>query len=199
MNDVMGIINMVENSQALNEITLHRPLATVPFGGRYRLIDFALSGMVNSGVTNVGILAPFQQRSLLDHLRSGKDWRLSLKKDGLAFLPPSYGQTEHLPESDIRNLHSNLDFLKKSRQEHVIVTSPNVVGNLDFSEALAAHRQSSAEITFLHQAKGPDELDCGNHVAIDVDGDGRVIQVGSGSELFTGTFILGRPSFNPRF
>ncbi|HMM19107.1 MAG TPA: glucose-1-phosphate adenylyltransferase subunit GlgD [Selenomonadales bacterium] len=196
MNNAMGIINLVESNQALNEITLHRPLATVPFGGRYRLIDFALSGMVNSGITNVGILAPFQQRSLLDHLRSGRDWQLALKKDGLALLPPSYGQPEPLPENDVRNFYNNLDFLKKSRQEYVLVTSPNVVGNLDFVTPLQAHQDSGADITFLYQRQDSSERDCPNCALLDIGADSQVtgIRFGhdsdEGTDFFAGTFIL---------
>ena len=89
MRDVMGIINLHENENLISEITGSRPLAAVPFAGRYRLIDFTLSNMVNSGIRNVGIVLSTKSRAVMDHIRSGKDWDLARKKDGVCFLPPA--------------------------------------------------------------------------------------------------------------
>ena len=81
----MGIINLQENENSIQEITNNRPLAAVPFAGRYRLIDFTLSNMVNSKINNVGILLPSKSRSVMDHLRSGKNWDLARKQEGLYY------------------------------------------------------------------------------------------------------------------
>ena len=84
---LLGVIDATTNYDHLMELTAHRSLAAVPFAGRYRLIDFVLSSMVNSGIKSVALFPKYQYRSLLDHLESGKNWNLSRKKDGLFFFP----------------------------------------------------------------------------------------------------------------
>ncbi|MCI6753183.1 MAG: glucose-1-phosphate adenylyltransferase subunit GlgD, partial [Selenomonas bovis] len=76
MKTVMGIVDLQEKKSLIRELADQRAVESIPFAGRYRLIDFALSSMVNSGVRNVGIMLPDEPRSVLDHLRSGKDWDL---------------------------------------------------------------------------------------------------------------------------
>ena len=83
LKTVMGIINLQEDNSLIRELTDRRSVESVPFAGRYRLIDFTLSSMVNSGIQNVGIMLPDEPRSVLDHLRSGKDWDLARRHDGL--------------------------------------------------------------------------------------------------------------------
>ena len=84
----LGIIFSNIHERDIPELTKVRTLASVPFGGRYRLIDFVLSGMVNSGITNVGIITKYNYQSLMDHVQSGKNWDLSRKNGGLMVLPP---------------------------------------------------------------------------------------------------------------
>ncbi|WP_051541133.1 sugar phosphate nucleotidyltransferase [Caldalkalibacillus mannanilyticus] len=88
MKEVMGIIHQTKKENLLPELTESRSLGAIPFGGRYRLIDFALSNMVNSGIQNVAIFPQEKYRSMMDHLGSGKEWDLDRKKDGLFILPP---------------------------------------------------------------------------------------------------------------
>ena len=88
IKNVMGIVNLQAQEELLSALTEQRPLASLPFGGRYRLIDFPMSCMVNSGIRNVGVLLPEHSRSILDHLRSGKDWDLARHHKGLFYLPP---------------------------------------------------------------------------------------------------------------
>ena len=87
MKSVMGVINLQANGDLIHELSDRRAVEMLPFAGRYRLIDFALSSLVNSGVLNVGVMLPAKSRSVLDHLRSGKDWDLARRHDGLYYLP----------------------------------------------------------------------------------------------------------------
>ena len=87
----MGLINLQEDSGRIKELTERRPIGSMPFAGRYRVIDFALSSMVNSGISHVGIVLPEQSRSVMDHLRSGKDWDLARRHEGMFYLPPAKG------------------------------------------------------------------------------------------------------------
>ena len=88
----VGIIFSNIHDENIPELSRRRTMASVPFGGRYRLIDFALSNMVNSGITTVGIITKSNYQSLMDHLGSGKDWDLARKTGGLILLPPFGGQ-----------------------------------------------------------------------------------------------------------
>lgn len=87
-NNVLGLIFSNMHDEALRDMTSVRALGSVPFGGRYRLIDFALSNMVNAGISKVGIITKSNYQSLMDHIGSGKAWDLSRKNEGLFFLPP---------------------------------------------------------------------------------------------------------------
>jgi glucose-1-phosphate adenylyltransferase len=197
MNNVMGIINLVENTGILGGIASHRPVATIPFGGNYRLMDFALSGMVNSGVTNVGVLAPIKQRSLLDHLRSGKDWHLTGKRDGLIVLPPEYEPNGLTANMDVRSLYTHLDFIRKSRQDYVIITNPDIVGHFDFRAPFRFHQETKADVTLFYKTEHPGHPECCSDIHLDLRPDGRVAGIGpvipkESACFFFGTFILGK-------
>ena len=99
MNEkAFGLIYTGESNNQLRDITYSRSIAAVPFGGRYRCIDFILSNLVNTSVTNVGVIAQRNYHSLMDHLGSGKEWDLHRKRDGLFILPPfNAGQYRPLP------------------------------------------------------------------------------------------------------
>ena len=88
MKNVLGIIMNVNDINKLGELAGHRTTSAIPFGGRYRVIDFMLSSMVNSGITDVGLVMKEKYQSLMDHIGTGKDWDLSRKNGGLIMLPP---------------------------------------------------------------------------------------------------------------
>ena len=86
--DVFGLIYAGEENLRLGELINKRNVAALPIAGRYRVLDFVLSNMVNSNIRNIGIITKRNYQSLMDHLDSGKDWDLSRKRDGLFILPP---------------------------------------------------------------------------------------------------------------
>ena len=88
MNDLHGILFAYHSDSNLGELTRPRNTCSLPFGGRYRLIDFMLSSYVNAGISDVGLIVHESYQSLLDHVGSGKDWDLSRKHGGLRILPP---------------------------------------------------------------------------------------------------------------
>ena len=88
MNKMMSVLFASGNESKLNELTLHRTTASLPFGGRYRLIDFSLSNMVNSDITTIGLVTRSNYSSLMDHIRMGRDWDLNRKNSGIAVFPP---------------------------------------------------------------------------------------------------------------
>lgn len=152
MKNVIGIINLHENEEFLKELTRHRLLAALPFAGRYRLIDFTLSNMVNSGIQNVGILVPHKYRSLMDHLRSGKEWDLARKRDGLFILPPNQSyNTSGVTKGDMDHFYQHLDYIKRSSQQYVLITNSKMVCNMNFRKALQFHIDEGADITVIYK------------------------------------------------
>lgn len=176
MKDVLGLINLYENEELLRELTHNRPLAAIPFAGRYRVIDFILSNMVNSGIRNVGILTYTNYRSLMDHLRSGKEWDLARKREGLFLLPPNQVSGKlRSGEGDIEQMYSHLDYIRASKEQYVLIAGSAMVANIQFAGMLDFHRQTEADITVLYQPEcqreGHDYRHC---TFIKLEADGRV-------------------------
>jgi len=175
MDELMGIINLSEAEEYLGELSRSRPLAAVPFAGRYRLIDFVLSNMVNSGISNVGIFIQHKYRSLMDHIRSGKEWDLARKRDGLFILPPAYTNSpSQIHRGNVENFYSNLDYIAKSRQKYVIIAGSEMVGNLDYRQALDFHKKAGAEITILYTKANCHTRECQRANVLTMDDNARV-------------------------
>lgn len=173
----MGIINLNDSHNFLKELTKGRPLAALPFGGRYRLIDFILSNMVNSGMLNVGILVQDKYRALMDHLRSGKDWDLARKRDGLFILPPSQDHFMRGYRGDIDNFYNNLDYIESSRQEFILIASSHIVCNLNYRKVFKFHQEMDADITVIYKEHGKEE-DIMQYTTLECQPDGRITDMG---------------------
>ncbi len=181
LKNVMGIIELGESDEFLKELTLHRSLAAVPFGGRYRLIDFTLSNMVNAGIRNVGIFVKHQYRSLMDHLGMGNEWDLDRQRDGLFILPPPKPlERDSTSEHDVDLLYPHLDYLERSREELVFVSGTSMLCNMDLTDVLDFHRAKEADITMLYSSNGDTRLASPGSTFLNVSEDGRVhdIEVG---------------------
>ena len=150
MNRVIGLITCnyaSTNMEIANDV---RPIASMPFLGRYRLGDFPLSNMVNSDISTVGVIMPFNYRSLIDHLGSGKDWNLDRKSGGLFILPGSAFGTSHAGARFLlRDLISNKPYLERTDAEYVLLSTSNFVFNSDLTELLDQHLESDADITMM--------------------------------------------------
>ncbi|HZJ56779.1 MAG TPA: glucose-1-phosphate adenylyltransferase subunit GlgD [Clostridia bacterium] len=178
MKNVTGIISSTCHGDILGSLTGERPISTVPFGGRYRLIDFALSNMVNTGIRTVGIVTPHNYRSVLDHLRSGKDWFLDRKSGGLFILPSGEDKTDN-PGSNflLGDMLNNLDFLRKSREEYIVISSCNIVMNTNYREALNFHVSNGNDITLIYKEERLKEKDCKDILLIEQAEDRRVTAI----------------------
>ena len=150
MKDVMGIITIPDNLKSLHDMTSDRVIAAVPYGGRYRLIDFILSNMVNSGIQNVGLFIGHKSQSLMDHLRSGKDWDLHRKRNGLFILPTDYNNHAGYPNGDLEYFYKHLDYFHGSSENYVLIAGSNTVCNTTFDKAFKFHLDNNADITVLY-------------------------------------------------
>ena len=175
-NDMLGVIFSENPEASMGELTSLRSLAAVPLGGRYRIIDFMLSNMVNSGILKVGITTPVNYQSLTDHLGTGKDWDMDRKDDGLYILPPKEtGESNVEAIGGIERLTGISSFLKKSKQEYVLVSDCNTICNIDFDKVLDAHLEKEADFTLVcTPVKDLSSKDVIKHILVDVDGDSNI-------------------------
>lgn len=145
-NNLLGIIFSNAQDSCLSEMTDFRTMGSVPFCGRYRLIDFPLSFMVNSGMTKIGVITRSNYQSLMYHLGTGNPWDLSRKTDGLYILPPFSVETVGAPRGRIESLSSISDFMLHSKQEYIVMCDCNVVCNLDIQDMLNRYHALKADI-----------------------------------------------------
>lgn len=180
MKNVMGIIHHHKNERALQEITRHRCMASVPYGGNYRLIDFTLSNMVNSGICNVAVIADFNIRSLIEHLGRGKDWGLDKKNDGLFILPTASTQAANCRKVDLEDLFRNVDYLERSKEKYVVLSGSNIISSLDYKKVLRFHEEKEADVTLIYQSVStphPPERVHSEAVLLELDSDSRVTEL----------------------
>lgn len=175
MKDFHGIIFAYHAAPELRELVGVRTAASLPFCGRYRLIDFALSSMRNAGILDVGVIMQRDYQSLLDHIGSGKAWDMSRRNGGLRMLPP-FGLPEYHRGNyagTIEALNAVGSYVRDIPQKYLVLLLGNLCANIDLTKVIEQHRRSGAEITAI----------CGDHTPAQshhryvVGEDGFVTQV----------------------
>ena len=149
-----GLIFSNIHDQSTPELTRVRTMASVPFGGRYRLIDFALSNMVNSGITKVGLITHYNYQSLLDHIGTGKDWDLARRSGGIKILPPyitAYDNAagQKLYASRLEALMGARDFITRCTEDCFVLSDCDIICNIDLNAVIEDHAKSGADVTFV--------------------------------------------------
>ncbi len=179
MDQMTGIILTDIKEKQLGVLTERRSISAMPIAGRYRLIDFILSNMVNSGIRTIGIATQYNYSSLMDHLGSGKDWDLNRKNKGLYILPPHIGrENTGKPAGDIDVLYGISTFIRKAKPDYVVFSNGNAIYNTTFNEALEFHKDKQADITILYNketSKADKELR--NYTLLNVSPSGRVSDI----------------------
>ncbi|MBR3296720.1 MAG: glucose-1-phosphate adenylyltransferase subunit GlgD [Firmicutes bacterium] len=149
--NAIGIISASYKTEDFGILTNKRPVASLPFAGRYRLIDFPISNMANSGITTVGIVTPHYYRSILDHVGIGKPWGLARNTGGLFMLPGTiYGTREVGSRFLLKDLMRNRIFLERASEDYVIFTDSSKIMNFDMRPLIKAHAESGLDITMLY-------------------------------------------------
>ena len=176
-NRVLGVVFANIHEEALDSLTAMRTMGSVPFCSRYRLIDFPLSNMVDSGISKIGVVTNANFQSLMDHVGTGKPWDLSRKNDGLYLLPPFSLKSENIWENRIDAIYGNLNFLQQSNQTYVLMSDCDHILSTDYSELFNAHEESGADITIVGaKSKMPKNID--SVLSFDsVDADGRITEM----------------------
>lgn len=179
MKDTMSII--LAGTEFIPPITDKRSGPSLPIAGRYRIIDFMLSNLVNAGISNIGVATTEKYSSLMDHIKSGSPWDLNRKKQGLNILPPNLNSASyHASAGDIDILAGIRDFIRKSHQTYVILTHACSVFNIDFDKVMEEHIKNQADITIVYKnMQGASEKELSRFVLLDVNEEKRVVDIES--------------------
>ena len=180
--EVAGLIFSNIHTALIPELTGVRTMASVPFGCRYRLVDFPLSNMVNSGITKIGIITHNNYQSLMDQIGTGKDWDLARRSGGIKILPPFITTYENsnggrLYTSRLEALMGVSNFISRCTEDYMVLSDCDGICNIDLSEVIDFHVQSGAELTVVtRKGVSADELTDRSKV-IKADADGRIVSV----------------------
>ena len=170
--NVMGII--FTNDADMGELTDERTMASLPFGGRYRQVDFALSNLSNAGVRHVGVISRHNYQSLMNHIGDGEEWGLELEEGGLEFLTPYAQSSTHTYRGKLESLSNAMHFLEYGAgDELVVMTDSAILSNIDLNAVLSAHVASGKDVTVVTKAgicNGEKVID----LALKVDAKGEV-------------------------
>ncbi len=173
---VAGLVFANAGDSKLKKLTSKRSVASVPFGARYRLIDFSLSNLVNAGITSVGIITKENYRSLMDHVGNGVHWELDRKNGGLYLLPPYLTSGVKKFNGTVDALYGAKDFISRSKAEYLVICHSNVLANVDISAAVEEHINTNADVTIVYK-NGEIEADNDDNMVISLDGNSKVTAI----------------------
>ncbi len=191
---ITAVIFSNSNDEALKELTANRSMASLPFGGRYRLIDFTLSNLVNAGISDIGIVTNANYRSLMDHVGSGIYWDLDRKNGGLSIVPPYImGSRKHngYVDSAVRAT----EYVNRTNCEYVIVCDSGTIANVDITSLINFHAEKEADVSFVYRkAHSPDKFK--NTIKLNLNESGRVINAEITDLKGEGDYTIGIGIFN---
>ncbi|MBO5294796.1 MAG: glucose-1-phosphate adenylyltransferase subunit GlgD, partial [Clostridia bacterium] len=151
---VAGLIFSNIHDANIPEMTRRRTIASIPYGCRYRLVDFPLSNMVNSDITNVGIITHYNYQSLMDHIGNGKDWDLARRSGGIKLLPPFVAAYENagankLYENRLEALMGAVNFVNRCGADYIVLSDCDAIINIDLGAVVEDHVKSGAYMTIV--------------------------------------------------
>ena len=178
-----GLIFSNIHDQRIPELTRMRTIASVPFGCKYRLIDFPLSNMVNAGIDKVGIVTHNNYQSLLDHIGTGKDWDLARRSGGIKILPPfitayDNASASKLYTTRLEALYGVLNFIRRCNEDYIVMSDCDIICNIDIADVLKTHVSTGADITIVTKKINPNYYPLSNDIeTVSADCDGNITDV----------------------
>ncbi len=167
----IGIIFSNIYDATMGDLTKHRTMASLPFGGRYRQIDFVLSNMVNSNISTIGVITKYNYQSLMDHLGSCSEWDLNRKNGGLYILPPFGTGHTSIYRGKLEALYGAVTFLEKVDAEYVVMCDSTTLCNIDFNKVRKAHIKSGADVTVVANREKPDPQHLKHDLVLKTEGN----------------------------
>ncbi len=178
-----GIIFANMHDTAISSLTKERTMASVPFGGRYRLIDFPLSNLVNANIVDVGVITKANYASLMDHIGNGREWDLTRKSGGLHILPPYGNKNYGVYRGKIEALGAALNYLRRINVKQVILSDCELILNADLSAIMEDHRTNGADITLMYAKEYMESEDTKDTTIVHFDSSGRLDEVMCNPEI----------------
>ena len=175
--NALGVIFANTYDNLVPELVAERAMASIPFGGRYRLIDFVLSGMVNSGIDNISIIVRKNYHSLMDHLGAGREWDLTRKRGGLNIVPPFAERSVKMYSGRVDALDSILDWLEDQKERYVVLSDSYMAMNFDFGKLVDTHVASGADVTMVYNRAPIPEGARSDNYTLRMDENGRVTEI----------------------
>ena len=172
--NAMGII--FANDASIGTLTEKRTMASLPFGGRYRQVDFALSNLTCAGVRHVGIITRHSYQSLLNHVGDGEEWGLEMGEGGLEYLTPYAQSVSDNYRGKLESLNSAMDFLEVGDEDYVVMIDSAIVSNIDLNKVVASHVASGKTVTVVTKAgicNGEKKID----LAVKLGEDGEIAKI----------------------
>jgi len=179
MNDTMGIILTKDTDNRLYDLSAQRAVAAVPFACRYRIIDFILSCMVNSGISNVGVVTHTDYQSLMDHLGSGKEWDLDRKLAGLFIFPPNImKESVDRGKGTLDELYNIMHYFRRSKERYVVISESGIICNTTFDDAMEYHLSKEADVTVFYNTMETHKVkELSSYAVLNADKNGQVINL----------------------
>ena len=178
--NAIGIIFANLHERNIPELTRSRTVGSVPFGCRYRLIDFTLSNMVNSGITDIRIVTQYNYQSLMDHIGSGKDWDLARRSGGIKILPPNMRASQNYQVGGHSRLESLMGIaasLNHIKEDYVIMADCDGICNIDLEDVLRDHIANDADITMVTKRMTLNGAISDTATIIDADENGKIVDM----------------------
>jgi glucose-1-phosphate adenylyltransferase len=178
MKDVFGIIFSNMHDHEIRELTAQRCMGSLPVGGRYRLIDFILSGFSNAGITNTAVIAKSNYKSLLDHIGNGREWDLARKRGGLMVLPPAaITDSGFAYKGRVEALAGIMSIIHGSTDKYILCADCDQMANIDYGDFSRFHQQSGADITVMYRKVYRDATPNRSFSTFQVEEDGTVSEM----------------------
>lgn len=178
---IAGIIFSNLHDTEISELTGQRTMASVPFACRYRLIDFALSNMVNSGIDDINVIAHYNYHSLMDHIGSGKDWDLARRSGGIKILPPyitAYANnTNTLYSSRLDALKSVYYSISNIKDDYIVLSDCNIICNIDLKDVINEHIKNNSDVTVVVKNVYLTDNSSNKHVIFESDNEGNITDI----------------------
>lgn len=178
MENCLGIISVGDGESNFGTLCINRPVYMLPFGGRYRLVDFTISNMVNHEIKTVAVYTGEKIRSTMDHLGNGKPWDLNRRFNGLFLFPPVHKGNAGDKEGDISEYYSTLDFFTLAKEKYVLIVHPNFLGSVNLSDAYKYFRETDADATIFYKKQVDPWGEYINCDKIHLNKDGSLLNMG---------------------
>ncbi len=157
-SDVLGLVNLQSEKDEFEDLTYFRSGGSMPFMGRYRLIDFTLTNMSYTGIKTVGVFAGNKFRSLLDHLSRKEDFGFEGRNSRIFVLPPDWNDPSDISEGDLKHFHNHSDLFKRFKGNHVLIAGSQFIMNTNYQKAVELHKQQDNDITFICEKRPKDNI-----------------------------------------